>query len=1204
MAYFKCACDGGGGPGTPGAPGLSVLHDHVNGQEPDGAHGRIGEFLIDLDTYVMWGPKESNSTWAGAASVLLLGATGLTGTSILHGTGAPVAEGNNGDFYLDLYDYTLYGPKAAGSWPGTGQALIGAAGADAQWFWQSVWSSSANYVAGDIVFHNGSSWRTPAASSNQQPGVAGSWELVAQRGDDGVATNGVDGNTILSRDHAPASPADDNDGVIGDYWIDTTTYTLYGPKTGAAWPASGTVLPGAAGADGTKIFAEAGSPLIVGTYDNAPVGSFYIDLAHPVTLYGPKLNAFDWNGGYAQQIEGPPGTPGSNGTVIYSGAGTPATTATTGAPGDFYVDTQNKNLWGPADSAGDFVSFISLIGLTGDTGAPGSKIFVEAGLPTGGADGDLWINSSNGYLYGPKTSGSWNTGSWVSLKGPTGNNGNTIWNGNGTPATNSVGGTVGGGADGDFYIDTADIDGPRLYGPKAAGAWPTTGVLLKGQKGDTGSFGGAVFQYNFNSSEPIYTLDQDPTSGKLLLSQLATNSTSNKYLHIHKLDKTGADATAYLQTIDDSLSSIRGHVKIEKAGDPTVFQYFAIWNAHTEKPLPSPDPSFAYFKVPVTLLVSNGSFSNGDILNATFVRTGDKGNDGTGGVVSVHGAFHSDANQTANTSGSPAVIQPTAMLVPETDLSNDVSQDPTDLSKIIVGDTGTYNVQFSAQIRHIGGGSGTVNIWFRVNGVDVPASDTRVTIPASGQYVVAAWNILLSLNAGDYVQVMWQPDATDVILQAEAAAVGHPSIPSVIVTVDRLAYSGRSAYDDWVLQGNSGSVQKFLASLTGPSVWSANLAGSTLGASNPANGGLPFKEGDFFIDIGSTYFNLYGPFAPPATWPAPVELIGRDGDTPTAPATYSVYYGTGKDGSKSFADQAAVTAWTDGLLALFTASGLVEYQDLTIPAGASFDTMGFPVIVRGTLYLGNGASIHADGASATGQAAGVGRLAAASYLPGNGTIPSTTSRFYGGSYSGGAGSLGTGGPGSGSGPAANDPCWAGPGGNGGAVSASSGGNGGPVAAASQAFRGNASNISSIQYLSTGVMPHHYMASWTAGNFRIPQGGAGGGGGRSLTIGSNGGGGGAGGGVCVVFARNIVLLGSSARISANGGNGTTGTGPAATGGGGGGGGGYVAVVTTEDLSLSSFNGLAITANGGTGGAGRNTGNNGANGSNGLVIKHIG
>lgn len=63
--------------------------------------------------------------------------------------------------------------------------------------------------------------------------------------------------------------------------------------------------------------------------------------------------------------------------------------------------------------------------------------------------------------------------------GPAGASGNTVLNGTGAPAT-SV------GNDGDFYIDTS---ASVLYGPKAGGSWPVSGVSLIGAPGATGPAG-------------------------------------------------------------------------------------------------------------------------------------------------------------------------------------------------------------------------------------------------------------------------------------------------------------------------------------------------------------------------------------------------------------------------------------------------------------------------------------------------------------------------------------------------------------------------------------------------------------------------------------------------------------------------------------------------------------------------------------------
>jgi len=56
------------------------------------------------------------------------GADGADGLSLLSGSSNPTTEGVNGDFYINTTSTTLFGPKAAGTWP-SGVSLIGPAGA-------------------------------------------------------------------------------------------------------------------------------------------------------------------------------------------------------------------------------------------------------------------------------------------------------------------------------------------------------------------------------------------------------------------------------------------------------------------------------------------------------------------------------------------------------------------------------------------------------------------------------------------------------------------------------------------------------------------------------------------------------------------------------------------------------------------------------------------------------------------------------------------------------------------------------------------------------------------------------------------------------------------------------------------------------------------------------------------------------------------
>ena len=105
---------------------------------------------------------------------------------------------------------------------------------------------------------------------------------------------------------------------------------------------------------------------------------------------------------------------------------------------------------------------------------------------------------------------------------------------------------------------------------------------------------------------------------------------------------------------------------------------------------------------------------------------------------------------------------------------------------MLVQQSGTYNVQFSAQIYRTNGGTNQhVDIWFAVNGLDLPYSDTKVTVANNGHFVVASWNYFVYLNAGDYVEIMWSTTASTIQLQSEIAGI-HPDVPSTIATIYRI----------------------------------------------------------------------------------------------------------------------------------------------------------------------------------------------------------------------------------------------------------------------------------------------------------------------------------------------------------------------------------------------------------------------------------
>ena len=111
-------------------------------------------------------------------------------------------------------------------------------------------------------------------------------------------------------------------------------------------------------------------------------------------------------------------------------------------------------------------------------------------------------------------------------------------------------------------------------------------------------------------------------------------------------------------------------------------------------------------------------------------------------------------------------------------------------SKIVVECPGSYNIQFSIQIQNTGNSPESVNVWFRQNGTDIPASNSSFGIsarkssglPSEG---IMALNFFVDADSQDFFEIMWHVSSSDVSLPAFAAGTSptRPATPSAIVTV-------------------------------------------------------------------------------------------------------------------------------------------------------------------------------------------------------------------------------------------------------------------------------------------------------------------------------------------------------------------------------------------------------------------------------------
>ena len=122
------------------------------------------------------------------------------------------------------------------------------------------------------------------------------------------------GNQILSGIGAPTETL----GNVGDYYLDLSNSNLYGAKTAQGW----------------------GNPISL------------------KGIQGDKGEKGDTGATGQKGDKGDTGTPGQNGSKIYAGIGAP--TINIGVVGDWYIDSQNKRLYGPKETSGWSNEYIPL----------------------------------------------------------------------------------------------------------------------------------------------------------------------------------------------------------------------------------------------------------------------------------------------------------------------------------------------------------------------------------------------------------------------------------------------------------------------------------------------------------------------------------------------------------------------------------------------------------------------------------------------------------------------------------------------------------------------------------------------------------------------------------------------------------------------------------------------------------------------------
>lgn len=158
------------------------------------------------------------------------------------------------------------------------------------------------------------------------------------------------------------------------------------------------------------------------------------------------------------------------------------------------------------------------------------------------------------------------------------------------------------------------------------------------------------------------------------------------------------------------------------------------------------------------------------------------GPDGGRFLSNPFGAWSSDSDQAAvSTTAAYAITYDV------TDVSDSVYL--SNASRLNVTYSGVYNLQFSIQFNNTDTQIHDVDVWAAINGTNVSNSNSVFSVPNKhggvDGHLIAALNLFLPMQAGDYVELYWH--TSDVAVTIEHLVAGtsptRPATPSVIATM-------------------------------------------------------------------------------------------------------------------------------------------------------------------------------------------------------------------------------------------------------------------------------------------------------------------------------------------------------------------------------------------------------------------------------------
>ena len=175
------------------------------------------------------------------------------------------------------------------------------------------------------------------------------------------------------------------------------------------------------------------------------------------------------------------------------------------------------------------------------------------------------------------------------------------------------------------------------------------------------------------------------------------------------------------------------------------------------------------------------------VLRLYFSRVSDVLN----AITGVNGGQYIDCPNGLffSTTDQPIVAANTAQSIklPIEYLNNAVRVNSATDSRVYVDVGGVYNFQFSGQLLSGSASAKQVYIWISRNGTDIGYSTHQYTVSGSGNHLNISWNFDIDLDAGEYIEMQWAADDTNMKLEAAVATALHPGMPSAVMAVNFIA---------------------------------------------------------------------------------------------------------------------------------------------------------------------------------------------------------------------------------------------------------------------------------------------------------------------------------------------------------------------------------------------------------------------------------